>query len=196
MFVMTDVSDCPSCACVSAEKQDTIVLHVHVLTRTVHGCRSEGLWFSEIDMTSKVLSSSRAWTRLSSTRSSSVSSNERRHRLRRQLQAKGEIRADTPELRQEFEALEASLAEHLDLHRLDRDQQDIHFRHDEAVKDFNLFYTDPVSGLRVMTRWRHFLRGFCCGSACRHCVYDHEKVSAEKLKIRSFNSSFWENKKN
>ena len=42
-----------------------------------------------------------------------------------------------------------------------------------------------------MTRLRHHLKGSCCGSACRHCVYNHEAVPFELRGARRFNSAFW-----
>ena len=32
------------------------------------------------------------------------------------------------------------------------------------------------NGLLVMTEAYHLKRGFCCGSKCRHCPYDHKNV--------------------
>ena len=32
------------------------------------------------------------------------------------------------------------------------------------------------NGLMVMTEQFHLKRGFCCGSKCRHCPYDHINV--------------------
>jgi hypothetical protein len=40
-------------------------------------------------------------------------------------------------------------------------------------------------------RWRHYSKGSCCGKACRHCVWDHEKVSDERKAERIYNSAFW-----
>ncbi|MEY3014596.1 MAG: hypothetical protein RIT45_3331 [Pseudomonadota bacterium] len=37
-------------------------------------------------------------------------------------------------------------------------------------------YLDPRTGFSVMTELVHRKRGFCCGSACRHCPYDWERV--------------------
>jgi len=31
-------------------------------------------------------------------------------------------------------------------------------------------------GLIVMTEAYHLKRGFCCGSKCRHCPYEHKNV--------------------
>ena len=42
-----------------------------------------------------------------------------------------------------------------------------------------------------MTRLRHHLKGTCCGSACRHCVYNHEAIPYELRGAKRFNSSFW-----
>jgi len=35
------------------------------------------------------------------------------------------------------------------------------------------------NGLMVMTEQYHLKRGYCCGSKCRHCPFDHENVSTE-----------------
>nr|WP_260843256.1 DUF5522 domain-containing protein [Sedimenticola selenatireducens] len=32
------------------------------------------------------------------------------------------------------------------------------------------------AGLMVFTEKYHRSRGYCCGSGCRHCPYDHVKV--------------------
>jgi Family of unknown function (DUF5522) len=54
-----------------------------------------------------------------------------------------------------------------------------------------LSYEDPFTGLKVMTRWRHFSKGSCCGKACRHCVYEHREVPEQRKAERMFNSAFW-----
>ncbi len=35
-------------------------------------------------------------------------------------------------------------------------------------------------GLLVMTEAYHLKRGYCCGSKCRHCPYEHEEVPRDK----------------
>ncbi|MEO0603657.1 MAG: DUF5522 domain-containing protein [Myxococcota bacterium] len=37
-------------------------------------------------------------------------------------------------------------------------------------------YIDPATGYRVFTEIAHRQRGSCCGSACRHCPFDHVNV--------------------
>ena len=37
-------------------------------------------------------------------------------------------------------------------------------------------YRDPVTGYTVFTAHAHTKRGACCGSACRHCPFNHENV--------------------
>jgi len=32
------------------------------------------------------------------------------------------------------------------------------------------------AGLMVFTERYHLVRGYCCGSLCRHCPYGHENV--------------------
>ncbi|XP_059078454.1 uncharacterized protein LOC131876928 [Tigriopus californicus] len=94
-----------------------------------------------------------------------------------------------------FLALEQALERGLDRSRLTEQDWAVHRTHQEAVQDFQLMYTDPISGLQVFTRLRHFLKNRCCGSACRHCVYDHVKVKPNKKATREFNTAFWQDKK-
>lgn len=49
--------------------------------------------------------------------------------------------------------------------------------HERACAAGELFYTDPISGLSVMTRVAHERRGRCCGSGCRHCPFAHSGVA-------------------
>lgn len=51
-----------------------------------------------------------------------------------------------------------------------------HLAHDAAVAEGRPGYLDPATGLFVMTAAYHRARGWCCGSGCRHCPYDHEAV--------------------
>ncbi|XP_046676852.1 uncharacterized protein LOC124365016 [Homalodisca vitripennis] len=75
---------------------------------------------------------------------------------------------------------------------LSEEEKIIHNMHDEAVRKGHFTYNDPITNERILTRLRHYLRGKCCGNACRHCVYDHENVIDEyKLRVRTFNTSFW-----
>jgi len=39
------------------------------------------------------------------------------------------------------------------------------------------YYFD--NGLMVMTEQYHMHRGYCCGSKCRHCPYEHKNVSSD-----------------
>lgn len=32
----------------------------------------------------------------------------------------------------------------------------------------------------VLTAWYHLKRGYCCGSGCRHCPYDHVNVPGRR----------------
>ena len=54
--------------------------------------------------------------------------------------------------------------------------------HRAAVAARQMSYTDPATGYRVFTELAHRVRGSCCGSACRHCPFDHENVPVELLK--------------
>lgn len=44
--------------------------------------------------------------------------------------------------------------------------------HATAVAAGRDFYTDPDTGLMVMTELYLKKRGYCCGNICRHCPYD------------------------
>jgi hypothetical protein len=51
-----------------------------------------------------------------------------------------------------------------------------HALHEAACARGEATYRDPATGYMVFTRVAHLARGKCCGSACRHCPYDHEAV--------------------
>ena len=70
-------------------------------------------------------------------------------------------------LRREFLRLEEELERKVDYARLDPAERLIHQTHKEAVEGLHFTYRDPESGLLVVTRLRHFLKGSCCGNACR-----------------------------
>ena len=54
-------------------------------------------------------------------------------------------------------------------------------RHRRACEDGDLGYTDPESGLFVMTSVYLRQQGQCCGSACRHCPWpDDEQRRANR----------------
>ena len=46
----------------------------------------------------------------------------------------------------------------------------------KLVEDVHYYLED---GLMVFTENYHLARGDCCGSACRHCPYDHINVNKE-----------------
>eukprot|EP00906_Rhabdomonas_costata_P002496 RCo003946 len=54
--------------------------------------------------------------------------------------------------------------------------------HARAMAAGEMGYFDPETGLFVFTALQHLNRGYCCGSGCRHCPYDHvntpEKIAA------------------
>lgn len=58
-------------------------------------------------------------------------------------------------------------------------------RHDEAVKRGEAGYMDPDTGLFVMTASYLRERGYCCGSACRHCPWDHINVRPRRRRHES-----------
>lgn len=51
-----------------------------------------------------------------------------------------------------------------------------HAIHAAAVARGERSYIDPQTGYMVFTELQHLERGNCCGSACRHCPYEHENV--------------------
>lgn len=48
---------------------------------------------------------------------------------------------------------------------------DISDAHQHAVDKGLDFYTDPSTGLMVMTALYLTNRGYCCKNECRHCPY-------------------------
>ena len=46
--------------------------------------------------------------------------------------------------------------------------------HDMAGEKGADFYTDPDTGLMVMTALYLERRGYCCKNICRHCPYDKD----------------------
>ncbi|NBB26446.1 hypothetical protein GVM20_15035 [Porphyrobacter sp. SLTP] len=55
-----------------------------------------------------------------------------------------------------------------------------HALHEAACARGEATYRDPDTGYTVFTRVAHLARGKCCGSACRHCPYDHEAVPTRR----------------
>jgi hypothetical protein len=51
--------------------------------------------------------------------------------------------------------------------------------HATAVAAGRDFYTDPDTGLMVMTELYLKKRGYCCGNICRHCPYDRGEKRAK-----------------
>ena len=93
--------------------------------------------------------------------------------------------------REAFLAFDRLCESKVDFERLTEAERTIHALHKEAVSRFELTYIDPESGNQASTRLKHYLRGKCCGSACRHCVYDHQNVVADRQGLKEFNSAFW-----
>lgn len=50
--------------------------------------------------------------------------------------------------------------------------------HAAAIATGQAGYTDPVSGLFVLTAAYLKNRGTCCGNGCRHCPYGDRATSA------------------
>ena len=94
-------------------------------------------------------------------------------------------------LREEFLQSEIEWEKRVDYQRLTEREVTIHEKHNEAVKNLHFTYDDPETGLKVITRFRHFLKKTCCGNACRHCIYDHQNVDKQFRERKIFNSAFW-----
>lgn len=95
------------------------------------------------------------------------------------------------QLREAFARSEQELEQRVQWEKLTEAERHIHQQHRRAVQCGHFTYDDPATGLRVVTRLRHFLKGSCCGNACRHCVYEHEAVPEPVRARRRFNSAFW-----
>jgi hypothetical protein len=72
------------------------------------------------------------------------------------------------EQRRKFWEQEEKFESQVDYSRLSGAEQLIHMTHAKAVRKGHFTYDDPENGERVFTRLRHFLKGSCCGTACRH----------------------------
>ena len=70
-------------------------------------------------------------------------------------------------LREEFFLREVEHERRVDYNLLSSQEKLIHGTHNEAVRRYHFTYDDPETGLKVITRLRHFLKGICCGNACR-----------------------------
>lgn len=57
---------------------------------------------------------------------------------------------------------------------------DIEEAHAQAYADGALTYVDPQTGYTVFTQRASEERGHCCGSGCRHCAYNHERVPPKR----------------
>ena len=70
-------------------------------------------------------------------------------------------------LREEFFRREEEHEHNVNYTLLSPQEKLIHETHNQAVKRYHFTYDDPETGLKVITRLRHFLKGSCCGNACR-----------------------------
>ena len=52
--------------------------------------------------------------------------------------------------------------------------------HKRACENGQMFYLDPKTGYKVMTKLSHLKRGQCCGNKCRHCPYNHKNVKEKQ----------------
>ena len=138
----------------------------------------------KLGMDTRTTSASRA-SRRSLTNESDVTTTKKKAK-RRRLESMEELRS----------SFLAEEARRLSLMRADwlqgsREEVEIFCRHIEASASYKNHYKDPRTGFRVLTTWGHFLRGNCCGNACRHCIYGHRAVPVEKRDSMRFNSVFW-----
>ncbi|HLX65555.1 MAG TPA: DUF5522 domain-containing protein [Puia sp.] len=44
----------------------------------------------------------------------------------------------------------------------------------ELIEGIDFYYNND--GLIVLTEKYHLDRGYCCGSGCRHCPFDYDRV--------------------
>jgi len=109
----------------------------------------------------------------------------------RRDETRARIQEDLMKKRQEFIEAEKERQSKVDFSRLSPKEAELHQLHKEAVEALKFTYEDPYLGLKVVTTYRHTLKGTCCGQACRHCVYQHEAVFESRRVERTFNSSFW-----
>lgn len=63
---------------------------------------------------------------------------------------------------------ETLLKSNLQYDLLSKDDKEVHDLHENAIRKGHFTYDDPKTNERIRTRLRHFLRGKCCGNACRH----------------------------
>ena len=113
--------------------------------------------------------------------------------------------------RLEFLTAEKIWDDRVQWHRLTSEEAEIAQLHKEAVNNGHFTYDDPKLQRKVLTRLRHFLRGSCCGNACRHvrsnispsaelfnqyfwffqCIFEHDSVTGDLKGSKVFNSAFW-----
>lgn len=52
-----------------------------------------------------------------------------------------------------------------------------------------IHYYINEQGLVVLTARFHLERGYCCGSGCKHCPYDYERVPEPRRSVLRKNGS-------
>ncbi len=61
-------------------------------------------------------------------------------------------------------------------------------RDPHAIEDNPDFPVDEdyymENGFLVFTESYHIKRGYCCGSSCRHCPYEHENVKVLNNEVK------------
>jgi len=93
--------------------------------------------------------------------------------------------------REKYLLFERDFENKVDYAKLSDKEKEIHFLHKEAIEQFKWTYIDPATGNKASTRFRKYLLEKCCGSGCRHCIYDHEAVPATQKLLKRFNTAFW-----
>lgn len=67
----------------------------------------------------------------------------------------------------------------------------IYLAHLRAIEERRLTYKCPITGSTVMTISQLLVNKKCCGSACRHCPYEHENVPADKKGEKIWNGVYY-----
>lgn len=83
-------------------------------------------------------------------------------------QMTGKLNERQKAVREKFLEAEIQWNKLIEWNCLNKDEIEIVKAHQRAVIDGHFTYDDAILKKKVMTRLRHFLRGSCCGNACRH----------------------------
>ena len=116
---------------------------------------------------------------------------QQRFLLKSYATGKKDLSPEVQAKREKYLNFEREFESKVDYSQLTDKEKAIHQLHKEAVEEFKWTYIDPESGNKVNTRFRKFCLDKCCGSGCRHCIYDHENVGEDQKGQKRFNSAFW-----